>query len=73
MRENNPKNNPLNHNVNDNVNEKGVIGGEVATKRRAFVAPSLEMVKDYFLTINGKRYGRGMFLRLFHGQRLANG
>lgn len=22
--------------------------GEVATKRRAFVAPSLEMVKDYF-------------------------
>lgn len=55
--EDNPKNNPLNHNVNDNanvnVNEKGVIGGEVATKRRAFVAPSLEMVKDYFLTING--------------------
>ena len=54
---NNPKNNPLNHNdnanVNVNVNEKGVIGGDVATKRRAFVAPSLEMVKDYFLTIDG--------------------
>ena len=26
---------------------------KVATKRAAFVAPSLEMVKDYFLTIKG--------------------
>lgn len=62
--EDNPKNNPLNHNVNDNanvnVNEKGVIGGDVATKRRAFVAPSLEMVKDYIsekgYTVDAQRF-----------------
>ncbi|WP_418415724.1 DUF6291 domain-containing protein [Alistipes finegoldii] len=52
-----PTHNPLNHNDNDNDNlngnDKGVIGGEVAAKRAAFVAPSLEIVKDYFSTIKG--------------------
>ena len=52
-----PTHNPLNHNDNDNDNlngnDNGVIGGEVAAKRAAFVAPSLEIVKDYFSTIKG--------------------
>ena len=62
--EDNPKNNPLNHNVNDNanvnVNEKGVIGGDVAAKRAAFVAPSLQEVKNYIsekgYTVDAQRF-----------------
>lgn len=58
-----PTHNPLNHNQNHNHNQNresiGDCKGEsdkpipVATKRRAFVAPSPEDVKAYFSTIKG--------------------
>lgn len=59
-----PTHNPLNHNDNINHNYNGNIGGckgesdkpiPVATKRRAFVAPSLEEAIAYFPSIGGTR------------------
>lgn len=70
-----PAHNPLNHNHNVNDNDKRGCKGEsdkpipVATKRRAFVAPSLEEIIAYFSSIGGTRED-GEALRDFY---TANG
>lgn len=68
-----PDDNPLNHNHNHNENRecKGDCKGEadkplpVATKRRAFVAPSLEEAIAYFPSIGGTRENAEEFFDYF--------
>lgn len=44
-----------NENGNEKINETGNLEKKVASKRRAFVAPTLEEVADFFGTIKGTR------------------
>lgn len=78
-----PTHNPLNHNHNVNVNDndKGDCKGEadkplpVASKRSAFVAPTLEQVVDFFGTIKGSRIDAERFFYHFEasGWRTSKG
>lgn len=72
-----PKNNPNstekqpgettneNENGNEKINETGNLEKKVATKRRAFIAPSLEEAIAYFPSIGGSRENAEAFFDHF--------